>query len=51
MVEAEFALGGLEAVLDGPAVAFDLDQGLDTRAGRRPGGEEGQVAISDIVAD
>src|SRR5476649_1610531 len=25
VVEAEFVLGGLEAVFDGPAVAFDLD--------------------------
>jgi len=51
VVEAEFVLGGLEAVFDGPAVAFDLDQGLDARAGRGPGGEEGQVAIGDIAAD
>ena len=31
VVKAELVLGGLEAVLDGPAVAFHLDQGLDIR--------------------
>jgi hypothetical protein len=51
VVEAELVLGGLEAVLDGPAVAFHLDQGVDAGPGRTPGGEEGQVAIGDVAAD
>ena len=51
VIEAEFVLGGLEAVLNGPAVAFHLDQGVDARAGRTPCGEEGQVAIGDVAAD
>ena len=51
MVESEFIPGGLEAVLDRPAVAFDQDQSFDARSGRAPNGEERQVAIGDIAAD
>ena len=51
MVETEFGLGGLEAVLDGPAMTLDADQGLDGGLGRTPGGEEGQVAVGDVTAD
>ena len=51
MVEAEFVPGGLEAVLDRPAVAFDQDQLFDARSGRAPNGEERQVASGDIAAD
>ena len=51
VVEAELVFSGLEAVLDGPAVAFDLDQGVDAGPCRTPGGEEGQVAIGDVAAD
>ncbi len=29
VVEAKFVLGGLEAVLNGPTLAFDFDQRLD----------------------
>ena len=51
VVEAKLVLGGLEAVLDGPAMAFDLDQGVDAGPRASPGGEEGQVAIGDVAAD
>ena len=51
VVEAELVLGGLETVLNGPAMAFDLDQGVDAGPGRSPGGEEGQVAIGNVAAD
>ena len=51
VVEAELVLGGLETVLNGPAMAFDLDQGVDAGSGRAPGGKEGQVAVGDVAAD
>ena len=51
VVEAELVLRGLEAVLDGPAVPLDLDQRLDRRPGRAPGGEVGQLAVGDVAAD
>ena len=34
MIKSEFVLRCLEAILDRPAMAFDLDQGLDTRPSR-----------------
>ena len=51
MIETEFVFGRLEAVLDGPAPALDRHQGFHCGPGRAPGGEKGQVAISDIAAD
>ena len=51
VVEAEFVLGGLEAILDRPAMSFDLDQGFDAGSGRTPSGEEGHVAVGDVAAD
>src|SRR5215208_1755889 len=51
VVEAELVLGGLEAVLDCPAMPFDLDQGLDPGPGRAPGREEGKLAVGDGAAD
>ena len=51
VVETEFVFGRLEAVLDGPAPAFDRHQGFHSGPGGAPGGEKGQVAISDIAAD
>lgn len=41
MVEAELVLGGLEAVFDRPAMAFDGDDGLNACPGRTSGREEG----------
>ncbi len=51
MVEAELVLGGLEAVLDRPAMAFDADQCLDRRADGTPGGEVGEIAVGDMTPD
>ena len=51
MVEPEFVLGGLKAILDRPAMSFDLDQGFDTGSVRTPGGEERHVAVGDVAAD
>src|SRR5512144_1976564 len=42
VVEAEFVLGGLEAVLNSPAMTFHRDQLFPGRALGAPGGEEGQ---------
>ena len=51
VIEAEFVLGGFEAVLDGPAMAFDRHQLFHGRALGAPGGEEGQIAIGNVAAD
>jgi len=51
VVKAKFILGGLEAVIDCPAMAFDGDEGLDARASRAPCREEGEIAITDIATD
>jgi hypothetical protein len=51
MIEAEFVLGGLEAVLDGPAMAFHRHQLFQGRALGAPGGEEGQVTVGDVATD
>src|SRR4051794_29779480 len=51
VVETEFVFGRLEAVLNGPALSFHSDQHRNRRAGGAPGGEEGQLAISNVAAD
>ena len=51
VVKAELVFGGLEAVLDRPAMAFDGGKGLDARAGRAPCREEGEITVADIAAD
>src|SRR5271168_5360495 len=51
VIEAEFVLGGFEAVLDSPAMAFDQHQLLHGRALGAPGGEEGQIAVGNVAAD
>jgi hypothetical protein len=51
VVEAELVLGGLEAVLDGPAMSFHRDQCLDGRSNWTPCREERQIAIGDIAPD
>src|SRR4051812_48151785 len=51
VVETEFVLGRLEAVLDGPAPALDRHQGFHCGPGGAPGGEKGQLAISNSAAD
>jgi hypothetical protein len=51
VVEAASVLGGLEAVLDGPAMSLDRDQRLDGRPCQAPGREECEIAIGDVAAD
>ena len=51
MVKPEFVFGGLEAVFDRPAMAFDIDERPDGCSGRTPGGEVGEVAIGNIAPD
>src|SRR4051812_46185451 len=50
VVETEFVFGGLEAVLDGPALSFDSDQHRNRRTGGAPGGEENQGTVKDVAA-
>ena len=51
VIETEFVLGGFEAFLDSPAMAFDQHQLLHGRALGTPGGEERQIAIGNVAAD
>src|SRR3954464_7894111 len=51
MGEAKLILGCLERVLDGPALPFDGNQGLDRGPGRAPGGEVGTLAIAEAASD
>src|SRR5690606_21405371 len=51
VIEAEFVLGGLEAVLDRPAMPFHLHQRLDGCVEWTPGREEGEITFGDIAAD
>lgn len=51
MRQAEFVLGGLEAVFNGPTVPLGSNERLDQRSGRAPGGEVSHFAIGDMAAD
>ena len=51
VVKTELVLGGFEAVLDGPAMAFHRHQLLHGRAFGAPCGEEGQAAVGNVAAD
>lgn len=51
MVESELVLGGLEAVLDRPAMAFNGNERLDVGPGRAPCGEECEITVADIAPD
>jgi len=51
MIEAKFVLGGLKAVLDRPTMTLDFRKLFDGRSLRRPGCEEGKVAVRDLAAD
>ena len=51
VIEAKLGLGGLEAVLDGPAMTFHHDQFFRGRALGAPGGEERQSTIGNVAAD
>src|SRR6516164_446767 len=50
VIEAEFILGGLKTILDGPAMAFHRHQLLDGRAFGIPCEEKGQAAVGDVAA-
>src|ERR671927_1781399 len=51
VIQTEFRLGRLEAVLDGPAMPFNLDQGSYIGPGRAPGREKGKLPIRKAAAD
>ena len=51
MIKAKLVFCRLEAVLDGPAAAFDADQFVDRGSRGSPGGEEGQILIRDRAPD
>ena len=51
MIETELILGRFETIFNGPALAFNLDQGGDAGTGWTPGREEGQFAIGDRASD
>jgi hypothetical protein len=51
VIEAEFVLGSFEAVLDGPAMAFDRYQLFNGRALWAPGGEESQIAVGNVATN
>jgi len=51
VVEAEFVLGRLNAVLDCPAVAFNLHERVDPSPGHAPSHEERQFAVHNMSSD
>jgi len=51
VVEPEFIFGGLKAILDGLAVAFNGNQRFDGGSRRAPSGEEGEIAAGDVTTD
>jgi len=51
VVETELILGGLEAVLDRPTMAFDSNKGLNAGTGRAPCREKGEITVADVAAD
>jgi hypothetical protein len=51
MVEAEFVLGRLEAVVYRPAMALNLHERVDPGPGRAPDREERQSAVGDMSSD
>src|SRR3982751_4446527 len=51
VIEPEFVFRGFETVLDRPPMAFDRHQRFDGRSRWTPGGEEGEIAISDMATD
>src|SRR3954447_26972308 len=48
---ARIRFRGFETVLDRPPMAFDRHQRFDGRSRWTPGGEEGEIAISDMPTD
>ena len=51
VIEPELVFRGLKTVLDRPSMAFDRHQRFGGCSRWTPGGEEGEIAISDISTD
>lgn len=51
VIKAELVLGGFEAVLDGPAMAFHRHQLLDGGVLGAPCRKEGKAAVGKVAAD
>ena len=51
MVQAEFVLGGLEGVLDRPAVPLNRDKGFDRGLSGAPSAEKGQLCVRPVAPD
>ena len=51
LIKSQLILGGLEAVLNCPAMALDCDQCLDGGSGWAPCGEESHVSIGNVATD
>ena len=51
VIEPKLVLGGLETVLDRPAMTLDPDQRLDRGSRRTPSGEVGEIAIGNMASD
>lgn len=51
MIESELVPGGLEAVFDRPAMAFNGNERPDVRPGRTACGEECGITVADIAPD
>ena len=49
VIEAQLVLCGLKAILNGPALPFDLDQRLDGRSNRTTSGEERHLSASAML--
>jgi hypothetical protein len=51
VVEPELVFGGLKAIFDCPAMAFDTDECRNRCSSRTPGGKVGEVAVGNITSD
>src|SRR3712207_1928249 len=51
VIKTQFRLGRLEAVLDRPAMPFDLDQCGNVGPGRAPSREKGKLTVGKAAAD
>ena len=51
VIKPKLVLGGLETVLDRPAMTLDPDQRLDRCSRWTPSGEVSEIAIGDLASD
>ena len=51
VIETERGLGGLKAIFNCPAMAFDPEQSCAARSGRTPSGEKGEFTVGNGAAD